>query len=142
MSRRGATFAVGLIGLTVVAARAQPAGTWRVISDPKFPTVVAYDTTRVIRLPHGRADVWERFTLHPPRHDPTGVVGSIVMRLVVDCAGQQTAVRTIARYAPGGKLLSQTATYSVREDDFSAENPGSVEASALGGLCAALHLAP
>src|SRR5579884_1498089 len=74
------------------------AGRWRVISDPKYPTVVALDTSRIAKLPHGRVEVWERFTLHPPRHDPTGVVGSIIMRVVVDCAAQQTALRSVAKY--------------------------------------------
>lgn len=137
--RMGGRTALPLL-LGAAAVLAQATGAWRVISNPKFPTTVAYDTTRVTRLPHGRADVWERFTLHPPRHDPGGVVASIVMRLVVDCPQKMTAVRSIARYAPDGKLLSQTSTFSVREDDFSTENPGSVEESALAGLCTALHL--
>jgi hypothetical protein len=144
MRRRPHATATGwtfiLLAVAGASAAAQTTASWRVISSPKFPTVVAYDTTRVGRLPHGRVDVWERFALHPPRHDPTAVVGSIVMRVVVDCPGQQSAVRSIARYAPDGKLISQTATFTIREDDFSAETPGSVEASALDGLCAALHL--
>jgi hypothetical protein len=119
-------------------AFAQHGGPWRVISDRKFPTIVAYDTTRVTRLPHGRYDVWEQFKLHPPRRDPTGLVGSIVMRVVVDCVEHQSALRSIARYAPSGKLISQTATFTVHEDDFTTENPGSVDASALDGVCTAL----
>jgi hypothetical protein len=78
--------------------------------------------------------------LHPARHDPTGDVGSIIMRVIVDCQAQQSALRSIARYAPGGKLISQTPTYSVRDDDFTDEIEGSVDASALAGLCAALHI--
>jgi hypothetical protein len=140
MQRRGAAWGGGVTALAVGLAVVQTSGPWRVVSDRKFPTVVAYDTTRVARLPQGRVDLWERFTLHPPRHDPTGLVGSIVMRLIVDCPGKQSAVRSIARYAPDGKLISQTATFSVRDDDFSDENPGSVEASALEGVCAALHV--
>ena len=112
---------------------------WRVVSSPKFPTVVAYDTSRVTAMPHGRAELYQRFTLHPPRHDPVGVVGSIVMRVVVDCPEKTSAVRSIAKYTPGGKLLSQTQTFTIREDDFGPEDPGSVEESALQGICAALH---
>jgi hypothetical protein len=132
--------AVALLCIATGSVLAQATGPWRVISNSKFPTVVAYDTTRVTRLPHGQADVWERFALHPPRHDPSGVVGSIVMQVVVDCPAQQSAVRSIARYAPDGKVISQTATFPIHVDDFTTENPGSVEESALQGLCAALHL--
>lgn len=130
-----------LLGIASESVLTQPPGPWRVISSSKFPTVVAYDTTRLTRLPHGRVDVWERFELHPPRHDPSGaVVASIVMQVVVDCPAQQSAVRSIARYAAHDKLIPQTATFPIKEDDFSSENPGSVEASALDGLCTALHL--
>ena len=129
-----------LIACAGASAFAQAPDPWKVVSNSKFPTVVAYDTTRVTPQPHGRAELYERFVLHPPRHDPTGVVGAIVMRVIIDCPAQQTAVRSIARYAPDGKLLSQTQTFTVREDDFTSENPGSVEASALQGMCAALHL--
>jgi hypothetical protein len=117
----------------------QGKGPWRVVSDRKFSTVVAYDTSRVTRLPLGRVDVWERYTLHPPRHDPDGPVGSIVMRVVADCAAQQTAVESIAKYSPGGKLMSQHGPFPAREDDFTSEIAGSVDASALQGLCSALH---
>jgi hypothetical protein len=130
-----------LLGLMAVSLLAQAPGPWRVVSSPKFPTVVAYDTTRVTRLPHGRADVWERYTLHPPRHDPSGMVGSIVMEVVVDCPAQQSALRSIARYTPAGKVISQTATFTIHEDDFTSETAGSVDESALAGLCSALHLA-
>jgi hypothetical protein len=129
-----------LLGIASGPILAQGPGPWRVISASKFPTVVAYDTTRVTRLPHGRADIWERFTLHPPRHDPSAVVGSIVMEVVVDCPAQQSALRSIARYTPAGKVISQTATFTIHEDDFTSETPGSVDASALEGVCAALHL--
>jgi len=135
----GVTGVAVLAGL-VAGSAGQDGGAWRVISASKFPTVVAYDTTRVTLLPHGRADVWERYILHPPRHDPTGLVGSIVMRVVIDCVAQQSALRSIARYAPDGKLISQTATFSIRDDDFTDEIPGSVDASALEGVCTALHL--
>lgn len=91
-------------------------------------------------MPHGRADVWERYTLHPPRHDPSGVVGSIVMEVVIDCPAQQSALRSIARYTPAGKVISQTSTFTIHEDDYTSETPGSVDASALQGMCAALHL--
>ena len=64
----------------------------------------------------------------------------IVMRVIVDCREQQTAVRSIAKYAPDGKVLSKTQDFMVREDDFTTENPGSVEESALQGICAALNL--
>jgi hypothetical protein len=132
--------AVVLVGMVAGPTLAQNGGSWRVISAPRFPTVVAYDTTRVTLLPHGRADVWERYVLHPPRHDPTGLVGSIVMRVVIDCLAQQSALRSIARYAPDGTLISQTATFSIRDDDFTDEIAGSVDASALEGVCGALHL--
>ena len=62
------------------------------------------------------------------------------MQVVVDCPAQQSAVQSIARYAAHEKLIAQTATFPVKEDDFSSENPGSVEESALDGLCTALHL--
>ena len=95
-----------LLGIASESVLTQPPGPWRVISSSKFPTVVAYDTTRLTRLPHGRVDVWERFELHPPRHDPSGaVVASIVMQVVVDCPAQQSAVRSIARYAAHDKLI-------------------------------------
>jgi hypothetical protein len=137
----GATAAV-LLGAAVVSVTPQSSGPWRLVSDPKFPTVVAYDTTRVTLLPHGRADVWERFLLHPPRSDPDGLVGSIVMHVVVDCSAQQTALRSAARYKPTGELISQTATFSAGDNDFSDEAPGSVESSALHGICARLHRTP
>jgi hypothetical protein len=140
-SARGwALRAAALMACAGTSVRAQAQSVWHVVSNSKFPTVVAYDTTRVNRMPHGRAELYERFTMHPPRHDPIGVVGSIVMRVIVDCPGQQSAVRSIAKYAPEGKVLSQTQTFIVREDDFSPENPGSVEASALQAICTALHL--
>ncbi len=134
-------WALGLALITGVGASgfAQAHDPWHVVSGPKFPTVVAYDTSRVSPMPHGRAELYERFTLHPPRHDPVGVVGAIVMRVIIDCPGQQSAVRSIAKYAPDGKLLSQTQTFIVREDDFGPENPGSVEESALQSICTALH---
>jgi hypothetical protein len=128
-----------LVGLGVAPVTRQSGDPWRVVSDPKFSTVVAYDTTRVTPLPRGRADVWERFSLHPPRSDPDGLVGSIVMRVVIDCSAQQTALRSVARHKPSGELISQTATFSASENDFSDESPGSVEASALHGICASLH---
>ena len=139
IGRSGIALAIALTALSARPGTAQHGGPWRVISDHKFPTIVAYDTTRVVPMPHGRFDVWERFTLHPPRHDPTGLVGSIIMRLVVDCSARQSALRSVARYAPGGKLISQTATFMVRDDDFTDETVGSVEASALDGVCAALR---
>ncbi len=139
-ARRWALRAAALMTCAGTSVPAQAQSAWHVVSNSKFPTVVAYDTTRVSRLPHGRAELYERFTLHPPRHDPVGVVGSIVVRVIVDCPGQQSAVRSIAKYAQDGKVLSQTQTFTVREDDFSPENPGSVEASALQAICAALHL--
>jgi hypothetical protein len=132
-----ATIVSMMLGPAVPAVQA---GSWRVISDPKFPTIVAYDTSRVTKLPHGRVDVWERFTLHPPRHDPDGVVGTIVLGVVVDCAAQQTALRSVARYNSSGTLISPERKFGLGEDSFSDEGPGSLEASALHGLCAALHL--
>ena len=60
------------------------------------------------------------------------------MHIVADCPALQTALRSVARYTPQGKLISQTATFSVRDNDFSDETPNSVEASALQGLCAVL----
>lgn len=134
-------WALGSALITCAAsAFAQAHDSWHVVSSPKFPTVVAYDTSRVSPMPHKRAELYERFTLHPPRHDPVGVVGAIVMRVIIDCPGQQSAVRSIAKYAPDGKLLSQTQTFIVREDDYGPENPGSVEESALQAICTALHL--
>ncbi|GEM_PF-4063336 len=131
-----------LAALSAHRVAAQTGDHWRVISDPRFPTVVAVDTSRITRLASGRADVWERFTLHPPRKDPDGLVGSIVMHVVVDCGAQQTALRSAARYRPSGVLISQTATFSAGENDFSDEAPGSVEASALRGVCALVGAAP
>lgn len=141
---RAVTWAVCAV-LSVVVARAsagQQGGPWRTISESRFPTVVAYDTTRVRKVAHGRVDVVERYTLHPPRHDPDGIVGSIVMGVIVDCSAQETALRSVARYSPSGKLLSPEQQFGTGEDSFSEEGAGSLEASALHGLCAALHLAP
>lgn len=131
---------VVLAVLAAEAAGAQAPDLWRVVSDRKFATVIAYDTTRVKKLPHGRAEVWERFTLHPVRVDPDGTVGAVVLHLVVDCAAQQTAIRSAARYTPSGALITQTATFSTGDNDFSSETPGSVEESALHGICTALGL--
>ena|SRR6185437_6080990 len=127
------------VGLVAGAALAQGSGPWRVVSDPKFRTTVAIDTTRIVRLPHGRVDLWEQFLLRPPRHDRDALVGSIVLHIVADCPALQTALRSSARYTPQGKLISQTATFSVRDDDFTDETAGSVEASALQGLCTMLN---
>jgi hypothetical protein len=111
---------------------------WRVVTGSAFKTVVAYDTTRLTKLPAGRYDVWERYTLHPPRVDPDGVVATIVLHIVVDCAARQTALKNAARYDKTGKLIKQTAVFSAGENDFSDENAGSVEAAALQGVCAAI----
>jgi hypothetical protein len=108
---------------------------WRVITGHQFSTVVAYDTTRVTPVRGGRYDLWQRYTLHPPRVDPEGIVATIVLRVVVDCAAKQTALRQAARYDKSGALIKQTALFSAGENDFSDEPPGSVEESALHEIC-------
>jgi hypothetical protein len=108
---------------------------WRVVSGHQFSTVVAYDTTRIKPLPSGRFDLWQRYTLKPPRVDPDGVVGTIVLEVVIDCAARQSALRLAARYNKAGVLIKQTALFSAGENDFSDEPPGSVEESALQEIC-------
>lgn len=111
---------------------------WRVVSSNAFPTVVAYDTTRVKLLSPGRFDLWQRYTLHPPRVDPDGVVATVVLHVVVDCGARQTALRLAARYDKAGTLIKQTAEFSAGQNDFADEPPGSVEESALTTICSEL----
>jgi hypothetical protein len=115
---------------------------WRVVTGHQFSTVVAYDTTRVTPVPRGRYDLWQRYTLHPPRVDPEGTVATILLRVVVDCAAKQTALRQAARYDKSGALIKQTAVFSAGENDFSDETPGSVEESALQTICLQLAARP
>jgi hypothetical protein len=135
---------VGVLFFVAVGSGLQaqngPDAHWRVVTGKTFKTVVAYDTTRVTKLhTPGRYDVWERYTLNPPRVDSAGVVSTIVLHVVLDCPALQSALKLAARYDKTGKLLGQTAGFSSGENDFTDENPGSVEEAALKGICAQVY---
>lgn len=139
VTRMATLCALGVLPAGLRAQQVSLTGShWRVVSGPKFPTVVAYDTTRVKPLPSMRYDLWQRYTLNPPRKDPDGVVATIMLHVVVDCAARQTALRLAARYDKTGTLIAQTATFSTGENDFADEPPGSVEESALTTICSQL----
>jgi len=134
--------AAAVVAMTCIGGLAwgQEAGSWRAVSAPKFTTKVWFDTVRVKQLGRGRVEVWEKWTLKTPRHDPDGMVATVIMQVVVDCAAEQSALKSIARYSPDHKLLREARTFMVRDDDFTTENAGTVEESVLKGVCGALHL--
>ncbi len=132
--------ALGAQGATLGAQVSLAGPHWRVVSGHQFSTVVAYDTTRIKQLPAGRYDLWQRYTLNPPRVDPDGMVATIVLEVVIDCSARQSALRLAARYNKSGVLIKQTALFSAGENDFSDEPPGSVEESALQEICRQLAL--